>query len=58
MNEKENLGNCLRSYINFTETENALSIITKAGVPSKKLFVGITSYGRSFKMEKAGCTGP
>jgi chitinase len=28
--------NCLRSHINMTETFNALSMITKAGVPSKK----------------------
>jgi hypothetical protein len=33
-------------------------MITKAGAPSKKVFVGITSYGRSFKIQKAGCTGP
>ncbi len=51
-------GNCLRSHINRTETENALVMITKAGVPSNKVVVGISSYGRSFKMEKAGCTGP
>ncbi|KAM0325563.1 hypothetical protein ACHAQA_007550 [Verticillium albo-atrum] len=51
-------GNCLRSHINMTETYTTLAMITKAGVPSKKVFVGIASYGRSFKMEKAGCTGP
>ncbi|KAH7159572.1 hypothetical protein B0J13DRAFT_592197 [Dactylonectria estremocensis] len=51
-------GNCLRSHINMTETINSLAMITKAGVPSSKVIVGITSYGRSFKMAKAGCTGP
>ncbi|KAL6907356.1 glycoside hydrolase family 18 protein [Trichoderma evansii] len=49
-------GNCLRSHVNITETKDALSMITKAGVPSNKVVVGVSSYGRSFKM--AGCTGP
>ena len=51
-------GNCLRSHVNITEVTNALVMITKAGVPSNKIFVGESSYGRSFKMAKAGCTGP
>ncbi|KAF4170541.1 hypothetical protein CNMCM8927_004533 [Aspergillus lentulus] len=51
-------GNCLRSHVNDTETKDALSMITKAGVPSRKVVVGVTSYGRSFKMAEAGCTGP
>lgn len=55
---EEGLGNCLRSHVNWTETENALSMITKAGVPSNKILVGISSYGRSFKMAEQGCTGP
>ncbi|KAL4937116.1 hypothetical protein BDV06DRAFT_227257 [Aspergillus oleicola] len=50
-------GNCLRSHINKTETISSLSMITKAGVPSTKVFVGIASYGRSFHMAEAGCTG-
>jgi hypothetical protein len=36
----------------------ALSMITKAGMPSSKVVVGVTSYGRSFRMAEAGCTGP
>ncbi|KAK3330048.1 killer toxin alpha/beta [Apodospora peruviana] len=51
-------GNCLRSHVNLTETMLTLAMVTKAGVPSNKLFVGVSSYGRSFKMEKAGCDGP
>ena len=51
-------GSCLRSHVNLTETNYALAMITKAGVPASKLSVGIASYGRSFKMTKAGCTGP
>lgn len=48
-------GNCLRSHINITETFTALSMMTKAGMPSNKIAVGITSYGRSFKMAEEGC---
>ncbi|KAI1115627.1 killer toxin subunits alpha/beta [Nemania sp. NC0429] len=51
-------GSCLRSHVNYTETYNALAMITKAGVPSTKIVVGVSSYGRSFKMAKEGCTGP
>ncbi|KAF2119736.1 hypothetical protein BDV96DRAFT_642744 [Lophiotrema nucula] len=48
-------GNCLRSHVNETETKDALAMITKAGVVSNKIVVGVPSYGRSFKMESAGC---
>lgn len=48
-------GNCLRSSVNQTETINALSMITKAGLVSSKIIVGVTSYGRSFKMTTANC---
>ncbi|KAM3064854.1 hypothetical protein ACMFMF_011694 [Clarireedia jacksonii] len=51
-------GNCLRSHVNITETVYAFSMITKAGVPTNKLVAGISSYGRSFKMTEAGCSGP
>ena len=51
-------GNCLRSHINRTETLSALTMITKAGVPSNKVLVGISSYGRSFQMVDPSCTGP
>jgi GH18 family chitinase len=33
-------------------------MITKAGVPGNKVIVGITSYGRSFKIVEAGCYSP
>ena len=42
----------------MTETLNALSMITKAGVPANKIVVGVTGYGRSFQMTTPGCTGP
>jgi len=32
--------------------------VTKAGVPNNKIFVGESSYGRSFRMAKDGCWGP
>lgn len=50
-------GNCLRSHVNLTETNYALAMITKAGVHSSKVAVGISSYGRSFGMTQSGCTG-
>lgn len=49
-------GNCLRSHVNLTETINSLSMITKAGVPSNMIVVGVSSYGRSFQMTTPGCT--
>ncbi|KAI1804250.1 carbohydrate-binding module family 24 protein [Daldinia bambusicola] len=51
-------GKCIRSHVNLTETRNALSIITKAGAANNKIFVGESSYGRSFHMAKDGCWGP
>ncbi|KAF2421787.1 glycoside hydrolase family 18 protein [Tothia fuscella] len=51
-------GKCVRSHVNLTETRNALSMITKAGVPNNKIFVGESSYGRSFHLAKSSCWGP
>lgn len=51
-------GNCLRSHVNKTETYNSLAMITKAGVPASKIVVGVSSYGRSFKLKDSKCTGP
>jgi GH18 family chitinase len=48
-------GDCLRSHVNLTETNYALAMVTKAGVPSSKLVVGLASYGRSFKMADSEC---
>lgn len=42
----------------MTETMSALVMITKAGVSSNKVVVGVSSYGRSFEMTSASCTGP
>ena len=50
-------GKCLRSHVNMTETHNALVMITKAGVPANKVIVGVTSYGRAFKMKDLNCRG-
>lgn len=51
-------GNCLRSHVNSTLTYNSIALITKAGVPQYKVVMGVTSYGRSFKMAKVGCADP
>lgn len=44
--------------MNLTETKLSLAMITKAGVPGRKVIVGVTSYGRTYKMASAGCWGP
>ncbi|KAM6532558.1 hypothetical protein FSOLCH5_001982 [Fusarium solani] len=46
------------AQVNLTETQYSLAMITKAGVPSNKVIVGVTSFGRSLKMAEAGCYGP
>ncbi|KAH8645403.1 hypothetical protein BX600DRAFT_391288 [Xylariales sp. PMI_506] len=51
-------GNCLRSHVNLTETYEALTMITKAGVKANKVVVGISSYGRSFQMTDSDCFTP
>ena len=33
-------------------------MITKAGVPAHKVLVGVSTYGRSFKMSDPNCKGP
>jgi chitinase len=42
----------------MTETLSALAMVTKAGVPSAKIIVGVSSYGRSFQMTSPSCSGP
>ncbi|KAF4462820.1 killer toxin subunits alpha beta [Fusarium albosuccineum] len=51
-------GNCLRSHANSTETMDTLIMVTRAGVESHKVAVGVSSYGRSFKMSSSTCRGP
>ncbi|KAI9675883.1 MAG: hypothetical protein M1822_008892 [Bathelium mastoideum] len=49
------MGNCLRSHVNLTETNYVLAMITKAGVPSSLISVGVSSYGRAFGMTDPSC---
>ncbi|KAK0662496.1 family 18 putative glycoside hydrolase [Cercophora samala] len=51
-------GNCLRHHTNKTETYSALAMVTKAGVPSSKIIIGMALYGRTFQMTTPGCWGP
>lgn len=51
-------GNCLRSHVSKIETYNALSIVTKAGVPASKVIVGVSGFARSFGIKDTSCTGP
>ncbi|KXJ93845.1 glycoside hydrolase superfamily [Microdochium bolleyi] len=51
-------GDCLRSHVNSTLTTQALAMVTRAGFPANKLIVGVSSYGRAFRMAQAGCSGP
>ncbi|KAJ5715533.1 glycoside hydrolase [Penicillium malachiteum] len=48
-------GDCLFSHINMTETEWALAMLTKSGIGTSQIMVGVSSYGRSFEMSEAGC---
>ncbi|KAL8413204.1 hypothetical protein RB594_004724 [Gaeumannomyces avenae] len=51
-------GNCVRSHVNLTETTYTLAMITKAGVKTSKIYVGESSYARTFKLSQPGCRGP
>ncbi|RAO73094.1 uncharacterized protein BHQ10_009106 [Talaromyces amestolkiae] len=51
-------GGCLRSHVNLTETISSMSMITKAGVSSDKVVIGLANYARSFQMTEAGCYTP
>lgn len=51
-------GNCIRSHVNLTEVNAALVMITKAGVRTNQIYVGESSYGRSFKLAQPGCVDP
>lgn len=50
-------GDCLRSHVNMSEILTSLALVTKAGVPSNKVAVGVASYGRGFHMVSSNCTG-
>eukprot|EP01133_Synstelium_polycarpum_P008938 gene8938-10481_t len=51
-------GPYLKSHVNWTETIEALTMMTNAGVPSNKILMGLGSYGRSFQQVDPGCSAP
>lgn len=51
-------GPYLLSHVNETETIEALTMITKAGVPSNKVVMGVGSYARSFRQSDPSCYTP
>ncbi|KXN66143.1 glycoside hydrolase family 18 protein, partial [Conidiobolus coronatus NRRL 28638] len=48
----------LMSHVNWTETKDALRMMTRAGVPTHKVIMGVGAYGRSFKQERIDCHTP
>lgn len=48
----------LLSHVNWTETVQSLTMITKAGVPSNKIVMGVGSYARSFQQSNPTCSTP
>jgi Glycosyl hydrolases family 18 len=51
-------GPYLLSHVNQTETIQALTMVTKAGVPSNKIVMGTASYARSFQQTNPSCYTP
>jgi GH18 family chitinase/LysM repeat protein len=51
-------GPYLMSHVNETETIQSLTMITKAGVPSNKIVMGVASYARGFQQADPSCYTP
>jgi chitinase len=51
-------GPYLLSHVNQTEIIQSLTMITKAGVPSNKIVMGVGSYARSFQQSNPSCYTP
>lgn len=51
-------GPYLKSHVNQTEIIQSLTMITKAGVPSNKIVMGVASYARSFQQTSPSCSTP
>ncbi|KAJ6437482.1 killer toxin subunits alpha beta protein [Purpureocillium lavendulum] len=41
-------GDCLRHHLNQTEIEYSLAMVTKAGVPARKVIIGMALYGSGY----------
>ncbi|KAH7031107.1 uncharacterized protein B0I36DRAFT_374133 [Microdochium trichocladiopsis] len=48
-------GNCNGGRVRDDENIEINDMIVRASVPLNKVVVGVASYGRTFKMEQAGC---
>ncbi|KAI8851577.1 glycoside hydrolase superfamily, partial [Chytridium lagenaria] len=52
------VGPYLNAHNNWTEINDAITMIGKAGVTSNKILLGIGFYGRSFKLADRNCFSP
>ncbi|KAJ3082437.1 hypothetical protein HK102_001702, partial [Quaeritorhiza haematococci] len=52
----KSLGPFAFPHNNQTEIEDAIALITRAGVPTNKILLGIGYYGRSFQLSDQSCT--
>ncbi|KAI9007279.1 hypothetical protein BC832DRAFT_441329 [Gaertneriomyces semiglobifer] len=52
------IGPLLNAHNNWTEVEQTMVMVTKAGVDTSKILLGIGFYARSFKLEDPECNYP
>jgi GH18 family chitinase len=51
-------GPYLKGHTNITEIDDALDLLWRNGIPSKKVNMGFGFYGRSFTMSDPKCRDP
>lgn len=52
------LGNYLKAYTNLTEIQDALDLLWRNDIPSKKVVMGTGFYGRAFAVTSTSCMEP